>query len=151
MVWYKSWKGKWQRCYPSKPSRKNQVLNFRFPGWFNIWKGRTQMMKVGHLRLMGSLESCWAKVETTRETLTSVGWLLMSTATNLSRRSGTEADKTMFVCSLSRIGNTSSHLHCMMFQTIQTIYFLWRYDPGNMSVSTYPLYSLLSWAQFTVV
>ena len=89
----------------------------------------------GHLRLMGSLESCWAKVETTRETLTSVGWLLMSTATNLSRRSGTEADKTMFVCSLSRIGNTSSHLHCMMFQTIQTIYFLWGYDPGNISVS----------------
>ena len=28
-----------------------------------------------------------------------------------------------FVC-LSRIGNTSSHLHYMMFQTIQTIYFL---------------------------
>ena len=25
---------------------------------------------------------------------------------------------------LSRIGNTSSHLHYMMFQTIQTIYFL---------------------------
>ena len=38
-----------------------------------------------------------------------------------------------------------------MFETIQTIYFLWGYDPGNMSVSTYPLYSLLSWAQFTVV
>ena len=36
---------------------------------------------------------------------------------------------------LSRIGNTSSHLHYMMFQTIQTIYFLWGYDPGNMSVS----------------
>ena len=29
----------------------------------------------------------------------------------------------------------SSYLHCMMFQTIQTIYFLWGYDPGNMSVS----------------
>ena len=31
-------------------------------------------------------------------------------------------------------------------------YFLWGYDPGNMSsqmsVSTYPLYLLLSWAQF---
>ena len=40
----------------------------------------------------------------------------------------------MFVRS-SRIGNTSSHLHYMMFQTIQTIYFLWGYDPGNMSVS----------------
>ena len=38
-------------------------------------------------------------------------------------------------CLLSRIGNTSSHLHYMMFQTIQTIYFLWGYDPGNMSVS----------------
>ena len=44
----------------------------------------------------------------------------------------------LFVRSLSRIGNTSSHLHYMMFQTIQTIYFLWGYDPGNMSVSTYP-------------
>ena len=40
----------------------------------------------------------------------------------------------LFVC-LSRIGNTSSHLRYMMFQTIQTIYFLWGYDPGNMSVS----------------
>ena len=37
--------------------------------------------------------------------------------------------------SSSRIGNTSSHLHYMMFQTIQTIYFLWGYDPGNMLVS----------------
>ena len=36
-----------------------------------------------------------------------------------------------------------------MFQTIQTIYFLCGYDPGNMSVSSYLL--LLSWAQFTVV
>ena len=40
-----------------------------------------------------------------------------------------------FVRCLSRIGNTSSHLHYMMFQTIQTIYFLWGYDPGKMSVS----------------
>ena len=42
------------------------------------------------------------------------------------------------VCSFvrsSRIRDTSSHLHYMMFQTIQTIYFLWGYDPGNMSVS----------------
>ena len=31
--------------------------------------------------------------------------------------------------------NISSYLHYMMFQTIQTIYFLWGYDPGNMSVS----------------
>ena len=31
-----------------------------------------------------------------------------------------------------------------LFQSIQTIYFLWGYDPGNMSVSTYLL--LLSWA-----
>ena len=49
----------------------------------------------------------------------------------------------------SRIRDTSSHLHYMMFPSIQTIYFLWGYDPGNMSVSTYLL--LLSWAQFTVV
>ena len=61
--------------------------------------------------------------------LPSIGWVALSS---------------MFVRS-SRIGNTSSHLHYMMFQTIQTIYFLWAYDPGNMSVS-----SLLSWAQFTV-
>ena len=65
---------------------------------------------------------------------------------------GCVALSSMFVrCCLSRIGNTSSHLHYIMFQTIQTIYFLWGYDPGNVSVSTYPLYSLLSWAQFTVV
>ena len=50
---------------------------------------------------------------------------------------------------LSRIGDISSHLHNMMFPSIQTIYFLWGYDPGNMSVSTYLL--LLIWAQFTVV
>ena len=31
--------------------------------------------------------------------------------------------------------NISSYLHYMMFQTIQTIYFLWGCDPGNMSVS----------------
>ena len=49
----------------------------------------------------------------------------------------------------SRIGNICSHLHYMMFPSIQTIYFLWGYDPGNMSVSTYLL--LLSWAQFAVV
>ena len=57
----------------------------------------------------------------------------------------------IFSCcrSSSRIGNISSHLHYMMFPSIQTIYFLWGYDPGNMSVSTYLL--LLSWAQFTVV
>ena len=54
-----------------------------------------------------------------------------------------------FLRSSSRIGNISSHLHYMMFPSIQTIYFLWGYDPGNMSVSTYLL--LLSWAQFTVV
>ena len=40
-----------------------------------------------------------------------------------------------FVVRSSRIRDTSSHLHYMMFQTIQTIYFLWGYDPGNMSVS----------------
>ena len=61
--------------------------------------------------------------------------------------------RSIFTCSsfgwLSRIGNISSHLHYMMFLSIQTIYFLWGYDPGNMSVSTYLL--LLSWAQFTVV
>ena len=39
-----------------------------------------------------------------------------------------------FVC-LSRIGHTSSHLHYMMFQIIQTIYFLLAYDPGSISVS----------------
>ena len=39
------------------------------------------------------------------------------------------------VCRSSRIRDTSSHLHYMMFQTIQTIHFLWGYDPGNMSVS----------------
>ena len=40
-----------------------------------------------------------------------------------------------FVVRSSRIHDTSSYLHYMMFQTIQTIYFLWGYDPGNMSVS----------------
>ena len=54
---------------------------------------------------------------------TSIGWVALS---SLFVR--------LFV-RLSRIGNTSSHLHCMMFQTIQTIYFLWGYNPGNMSVS----------------
>ena len=50
----------------------------------------------------------------------SIGWVALSS---------------LFVRCLSRIGNTSSHLHYMMFQTIQTIYFLWGYDPGNLSVS----------------
>ena len=44
----------------------------------------------------------------------------------------------------------SLHFHYMMFLTIQTTYFLWGYDPGTMSVS-FAMYSLLSWAQFTVV
>ena len=39
------------------------------------------------------------------------------------------------VVRLSRISDISSHLHYMMLQSIQTIYFLWGYDPGNMSVS----------------
>ena len=58
----------------------------------------------------------------------------------------------IFSCSFvlsSRIGDISSHLHYMIFPSIQTIYFLWGYDPGNMSMSTNFL--LLSWAQFTVV
>ena len=50
----------------------------------------------------------------------SIGWVALSS---------------LFGRCLSRIGNTSSHLHYMMFQTIQTIYFLWGYDPGNMSMS----------------
>ena len=50
---------------------------------------------------------------------------------------------------LSRISDISSHLHYMRFPSIQTLYFLWGYDPGIMSLSTYLL--LLSWAQFTVV
>ena len=63
----------------------------------------------------------------------SIGWVALSSVVRLS----------------SRIGNISSHLHYMMFPSIQTIYFLWGYDPGTMTVSTYLL--LLSWAQFTVV
>ena len=66
--------------------------------------------------------------------LASIGWVALSTVIG---------------CRLSRIGDISSHLHYMMFLSIQTIYFLWGYDPGNMSVSTFLL--LLSWAQFTVV
>ena len=64
----------------------------------------------------------------------SIGWVALSS---------------VFVVWSSRIGNISSHLHYMMFQSIQTIYLLGGYDPGNMSVSTYLL--LLSWAQFSVV
>ena len=65
----------------------------------------------------------------------SIGWVALSSVV-VRRRS-------------SRIGDISSHLHYMMFPSIQTIYFLWGYDPGNMSVPTYLL--VLSWAQFTVV
>ena len=64
----------------------------------------------------------------------SIGWVALSS---------------VIVRSIVRIGDISSHLHYLMFPSIQTIYFLWGYDPGNMSVSTYLL--LLSWAQFTVV
>ena len=49
----------------------------------------------------------------------SIGWVALSS---------------LFVC-LSRIRGTSSHLHYMMFLTIQTIYFRWGYDPGNVSAS----------------
>ena len=66
----------------------------------------------------------------------SIGWVALSSVVRS-------------VGCLSRIGDISSHLHYMMFPSIQTIYFLWGYDPGNMTVSTYLL--LLSWAQFTVV
>ena len=64
----------------------------------------------------------------------SIGWVALSSVVRSSS---------------SRISNISSHLHYLMFPSIQTIYFLWGYDPGNMSVPTYLL--LLSWAQFTVV
>ena len=67
----------------------------------------------------------------------SIGWVALSSVIGW-----------LFGCS-SRIRDTSSHLHYMMFPSIQTIYFLWGYDPGNMSVPTYLL--LLSRAQFTVV
>ena len=36
------------------------------------------------------------------------------------------------------VGDISSYLHNIMFLTIQTIYFLWGYNPGNMSSSSYP-------------
>ena len=66
----------------------------------------------------------------------SIGWVALSSVVRLVGHS-------------SRIGDISSHLHYMMFPSIQTIYFLWGYDTGNMSVPIYLL--LLSWAQFTVV
>ena len=65
-------------------------------------------------------------------------WLKTNCKTQPPASNGWVALSSMFGCSfvcLSRIGNTSSHLHNMMFQTIQTIYFLWGYDPGNMSMS----------------
>ena len=69
------------------------------------------------------------------QTLASIGWVALSS---------------LFIVWSSRIRDTSSHLHYWMFPSIiQTIYFLWGYDPGNMPVSTYLLF--LSWAQFTVV
>ena len=63
----------------------------------------------------------------------SIGWVALSSVVHCS----------------SRIGTISSHLPYLMFPSIQTIYFLWGYDPGNVSVPTYLV--LLSWAQFTVV
>ena len=36
----------------------------------------------------------------------------------------------------SRIGDISTSLHFMMSETIQTIYFLLGYDPGNMSATS---------------
>ena len=65
----------------------------------------------------------------------SIGWVALSSVIGCS--------------SSSRIRDTSSHLHHMMFPSIQTIYFLYGYDPGNESVSKCLL--MLSWAQFTVV
>ena len=41
----------------------------------------------------------------------------------------------------SRISDISSHIHYVMFRSIQTLYFLWGYDPGNMSVSNSELYT----------
>ena len=40
-----------------------------------------------------------------------------------------------WLSSSSRIGDISSNLHYMMFPSIQTIHFLWGYDPGNVSAS----------------
>ena len=53
-------------------------------------------------------------------------WLKTNSKTQPPASNGWVALSSMFGCSfvcLSRIGNTSSHLHYMMFQTIQTIYF----------------------------
>ena len=73
-----------------------------------------------------------------RNSVSSFHWL-SSSIFNVRRRS-------------SRIRDTSSHLHYMMFQTIQIKYFLWGYDPGNMSVSVSNLTPLnLSFAQLYVV
>ena len=88
-------------------------------------------------------ELAWAKVnlwdQTSRVQIfcetqppASISWLALSSF--------------IVVRSSFRIRDTSSHLHYMMFQTIQTIYFLWGYDPGNMSVSF-----IAVWAQFTIV
>ena len=44
--------------------------------------------------------------------------------------------RSSFVVCPSRIGNISIYLHYMMFQTIQTIYFLLGYDPGNVSATS---------------
>ena len=58
----------------------------------------------------------------------SIGWVALSSV----------FVRSFVVRLLSRIGNISTYLHNMMFQTIQIKYFLWGYDPGNMSVSSYP-------------
>ena len=61
-------------------------------------------------------------------------WELRDSASSFHRLSSSIFSYWSFVC-LSRIGDISSHLHYMMFPGIQTIYFLWGYHPGNMSVS----------------
>ena len=117
---------------PEQPTRGNiRILFDTYTGWNGFRGGKATFLEGASL--IGSHSSC---LEILRNSASSFHWLSSSIFN---------------VCSLSRIRYTSSHLHYMMFQTIQTIYFLWGYDPDNMSVSTYPLYSLLSWAQFTVV
>ena len=53
----------------------------------------------------------------------SIGWVALSSVVRRRR------------CPSVPHCNISSYLHYVMFQTIQIIYFLWGYDPGNMSLS----------------
>ena len=109
--WWKKGSTQNRRCYP-------QILIIQLqPKWKAKHLSAHFMETQIHLEVESSI-----RYYCETQPPASIGWVALSSV----------------VCSSFVVPhcNNSSYFHYMMFQTIQTIYFLWGYDPGNVNISS---------------